>query len=30
MGEHTIPDDDLKKIEDKAADICKQKHTFQV
>lgn len=29
MGEHTIPDEELKKVEDKALDVCKAKHTFQ-
>ena len=29
MGEHTIHDSDLKKIEDKAADITKKKYPFQ-
>lgn len=29
MGEHSVPDEDLKKVEDKAAEICKQKHNFQ-
>ena len=29
MGEHTIHDSDLKKIEDKASDITKKKYPFQ-
>lgn len=29
MGEHVIADDSLKKVEDKAAEICKAKHAFQ-
>ena len=30
MGEHTVAEEDLKKIEDKAADFCKNKLAFQV
>jgi len=29
MGQQTIPDEDLKKIEAKAADVCKEKYPFQ-
>jgi threonyl-tRNA synthetase len=29
MGNNTIPEEELKKVEDKALDICKAKHTFQ-
>jgi threonyl-tRNA synthetase len=29
MGNHTIPDEDLKMIESKALEICKNKHEFQ-
>jgi threonyl-tRNA synthetase len=29
MGEHTVPDEDLKKIESKAMEVCKAKHSFQ-
>lgn len=29
MGDHTLPEEDLKKIESKALEVCKQKHKFQ-
>lgn len=29
MGEHTIPDEDLKKLDAKAGEITKKKHPFQ-
>ncbi len=29
MGNNSIPDEDLKKIENKALDVCKEKHAFQ-
>ncbi len=29
MGEHAVTEEDLKKIEAKAEEFCKQKHPFQ-
>jgi threonyl-tRNA synthetase len=29
MGSVSIPDEDLKKVESKASDVCKEKHPFQ-
>lgn len=29
MGDITVPEEDLKKVESKAMDVCKEKHVFQ-
>lgn len=29
MGDHTISEEDMKKIEEKALDVCKKKYEFQ-
>jgi threonyl-tRNA synthetase len=29
MGQHTVSDEDLKKIDAKAAEVCKKKYPFQ-
>lgn len=29
MGDHTVPEEDLKKVEAKALEVCKQKYVFQ-